>query len=56
MYDCELHNGKSCTDFTCKEPCEFNAQYGFCYDKCMKHHVCACCDHWKNDGKEAEYV
>ena len=56
MYDCELHNGESCKDFTCKEPCEFNAQYGFCYDKCMKHHVCACCDHWKNDGKEVEYV
>lgn len=56
MYDCELHNGKSCTDFTCKEPCEFKAAYGFCHDKCMKVSVCACCCNWKNDGKEAEYV
>ena len=56
MYDCELHNGKSCKDFTCKEPCEFKAAYGFCHDRCMKFHVCACCCHWKNEGKEVEYV
>lgn len=51
MYDCELNNGKTCRDFTCKEPCEFKSLHGICYDRCMKLRVCACCYHWKDFEK-----
>ena len=56
MYDCELHNDKACTDFVCKEPCEFKAAYGFCHDRCTKVNVCTCCFNWKNEEMKVEYV
>lgn len=45
---------ESCTEFTCKEPCEFHSQYGFCHDRCMKLHVCVYCCNWKNPRKEVK--
>lgn len=54
MYDCERNNGKTCRDFICKEPCEYNAVYGACHDRCMKFRVCSCCAQWKDPEKRSE--